>query len=135
MKFNWVNILATLLIVGGLVLLIERQLHTHTTRPAPTLEEAKADIERQIETKLGRPLSDAETEMIDVTKSDEKINITLHQPLTGRLMKAIHDAKAATQPGGVISTSPRDILMPPGLETAGQTPAAGATTLPGSGMP
>jgi hypothetical protein len=119
MKFNWVNALAVLLIVGGLVLLIERQLHSRVRRPAPTIEEAKADIERQIETKLGRPLSEAETQMIDVNKSGEQINITLHDPLTTRLRQAIHDAKAATQPGVPISTSATDMLSPPGFAPSG----------------
>jgi hypothetical protein len=98
MRFNWVNLLATLLILGGAGLLIERHFNAPPKHHIPTVEEAKADIQRQIETKLNRPLSPAEVEMIEVTKTGDQISITLHQPLTGRLMKAIHDAKAATQP-------------------------------------
>jgi hypothetical protein len=108
MKFKWVNRLATLLILGGVGLLVERHFHGPPKKHMPTIEAAKVDIQRQIEVKLGRPLSDAEVEMIDVTKSGEQISITLHQPLTGRLMQAIHDAKAATQASS---------LRPPNLPT------------------
>jgi hypothetical protein len=101
MKFNWVNILATLLIVGGIGLLIEKRLVGHQAKPMPTVDEAKADIERQVAAKLGRPLTGPETDMIEVTKNDEEIKITLHQPLYGRLLEAVQAAKAATQTSGM----------------------------------
>ena len=133
MKFNWVNLLATLLILGGIGLLIERHLHAAQAKHVPTIEEAKADIERQIEVKLGRPLSDAETQMIDVSKSGEQISITLHQPLTGRLMKAIHDAKTATAPTSLVPpTTSADVPTP---ESLGITHLADGVTRMPSTMP
>jgi hypothetical protein len=112
-------------------------VHDAHAKHVPTIEEAKADIERQIGLKLGRPLSDAEVQMIDVSKSGEQISITLHQPLTGRLMKAIHDAKAATQPTAMnppAAVNPPDGGGDPTTPPAMNVPhlADGATTLPGS---
>jgi hypothetical protein len=118
MKFNWVNLLATLLIVGGICLLIEKRLVGHQARHVPTVDEAKADIQRQVSGKLGRPLTEAETDMIEVTKNDEQINITLHQPLYGRLLEAVQAAKAATQPGA---------LPTPGASTPTSTGGVGQT--------
>jgi hypothetical protein len=47
--------------------------------------------------------------MIEVTKNNEQIDITLHQPLYGRLMEAVKQAKAATQ----LSAGSSDALAPP----------------------
>ena len=114
MKFNWVNLLATLLIIGGVILLVDRHLATRPpAKHVPTVADAKADIIRQIEQKLGRPLSDAETDMIEVTKTNgDQIDITLHQPLTGRLMQAVHDAKVAA---AATQTSQVDVPPAAGL--------------------
>jgi hypothetical protein len=130
MKFNWVNLLATLLILGGVILLIERHFNGEPKRHIPTVEEAKADIERQIENKLGRPLSDAEVQMIDVTKSGDQISITLHQPLTGRVMRAIHDARAATQASMIRPPSAGTDSMAGGPMPPRTPPVAVPTTLP-----
>jgi hypothetical protein len=98
MKFSWVNILATLLIVGGLFTMVVNW----RSRPAqhmPTEQEAKAAIQKKMETALGRPLSEAETEMFTVSKTPDKTEFTLQvQPLLqGRLAEAARQAKAATQ--------------------------------------
>jgi len=132
MKFNWVNILATLLIVGGICLLIEKRLVGHQARHVPTVDEAKADIERQIVAKLGRPLTEAETDMIEVTKNDEQINITLHQPLYGRLLEAVQAAKAATQASAMPTPGATVGGAPPGSGGVGQ---AGADKAPASNTP
>jgi len=135
MKFNWVNLLATLLIVGGVGLLIDRHWTKPQHRDAPTVEEAKADIERQIQTKLGRPLSEAETDMIEVTKTGEQINITLHQPLYGRLAQAIRAARAATLPSGQNSPGINGTeLMAPSSGGIGSAPSESATSAPTSGL-
>jgi len=128
MKFNWVNLLATLLIIGGVALLIQRHWASPPVRHAPSVEEAKADIERQIGTKLGRPLSEAETDMIEVTKVGEQIDITIHQPLYGRLTKAIHDAKAATEPSAQKTGLTGPDLLPPVSDPASPDVAAPAPT-------
>jgi hypothetical protein len=141
MKFNWVNLLATLLIIGGVALLIQRHFIRPPAPHAPTVQEAKADIERQVENKLGRSLSEPETEMIEVNKVGDQINITLHQPLYGRLEQAIRSARAATQPGAQGSSPPGSDLTPP---TSGYLdhdpslapmPAANPNPTPTTGLP
>jgi hypothetical protein len=100
MSSNWVNILATLLIVGGIGLLIEKHMKGDPQRHVPTVEEAKASVVKQLESKLGRPLTDAETDMIEVARKDsDDIIVTIHEPLTGRLKEAARQV-AATAPGG-----------------------------------
>jgi hypothetical protein len=94
MKFNWVNVLAVVLIIGGVCLLVVQHMHEgKSTRHIPTVEEAKADIERQVEGKLGRPLSEAETDMIDVSKSGERITMP-NSPPRARLRRQKPPEKA-----------------------------------------
>jgi prepilin-type processing-associated H-X9-DG protein len=71
----------------------------------PTVDEAKADIERQLQAKLGRPLTDAEIGMIEVTQKNEQINVTLHEPLNGRLRDAIQAARGAAASGSSYAPS------------------------------
>jgi hypothetical protein len=137
MKFNWVNLLATLLIIGGVALLVQRHFTRPPARHAPTVLEAKADIQRQVEVKLGRPLSEPETEMIEVNKVGDQINITLHQPLYGRLEQAIRNARAATQPGAPGSSSAGSDLTPPSSGYLDHDPSLGPipTPSPTTGVP
>lgn len=87
---------------------VKRLIDQSRARRLPTTTEAKAkvEIERQIEKKLGRPLTPDETKMIDVTESGGRINVAIHQPLTGRLRAVMHPATTTSTPTTVPTTSP-----------------------------
>ena len=102
MKFSWVNILATLLIAGGLFTMV-LNWHSRPAQHMPTEQEAKAAVQKKMEAILGRPLSPAETEMFSVSRTPEKSEFTLQvqEPLQGRLAEAARQAKATTQASGL----------------------------------
>jgi hypothetical protein len=117
MKFSWVNILATLLIAGGLFTMV-LNWHSRPAQHMPTEQEAKAAIQKKMEAVLGRPLSEAETEMFTVSKTPDKTEFTLQvQPLLqGRLAEAARQAKTTTQPStGWLAPAPGTGGTPSGV--------------------
>ena len=140
MKFNWVNILATLLIIGGVGTLIANRWQGHQPPNTLTAEGAKAAIQRKMEAVLGRPMSEAETDMFEVSKNKDNSQFILvvHQPLRGRLEEAGRLARAATQASSHAAPAgfqPGNNFTPGSSGNAFETNAGGPATIPSSGMP
>lgn len=139
MKMNWINIVATILIVAGIFLLTKRAHApvagpTHGTTTAPVSPaEMKDKVIKQIEVTLGRPLDPIEHDMVVIERQGNLVQIKIFEPLNGRI-EAANRQHAATQPGYHASTPGVDSTTPtlpgsPTPESAGVAQPA-PTTLP-----
>src|SRR5258708_2381916 len=95
MKLNWINVLATILILGGVFLLVQKRMAKNalipapgasTTQPRPTtsisVDQAKVFLIKQLEVQLGRPLTDAEKEMVVPSAGNgSSVKMEIHEPL------------------------------------------------------
>jgi hypothetical protein len=113
MKLNWINLVATILILGGVVLLVGRKMGKSTV-PMPasmSVEDAKKDVIGKMEKQMGRKLNDAELQMIEATRDGDRIKVVLHPPLSGRFAEAwrasqIAEGKTPTTQGSIPTAPP-----------------------------
>jgi hypothetical protein len=116
MKLNWVNVTATILILGGIFLLFKRQQPprqvAQPVKHVMTDEEIKQRCDAEVERRLGRPLNDIEKQMISFTRQDGGVRLTVVEPLRSRLLLAEQQRKATQPAAGVPAAPPSDGFQP-----------------------